>query len=780
MEKNKIFPTLFIILILLSVFVSNLMVINSLQRQNVGKNHTISRIDKIISQNCLNFTDCAAQLNISCVSNLTSSVFSLSCVELSELLIQEPELQNIVQFSIELGYITCLGRYLIEIDDSYIFIGLRGNSDNNSFVAVISGLRSLSPENSSANHLTYLINVSGNSLMLFDREIEATLEFNNDSINIVSTAHSPDWYSDLSDLIWCVVQCMISPGSLATIGCAITLIPCFIEDDFCLLTLLFCGLALVECILSCIFYPHQYDAPPEPSIIVSTSQGVVGQEIFFDGTDSTDPNDFNWAGVYYRDIVYYLWDFGDGSYASGPAVSHVYNSPGNYIVTLTAYDSLGISASISVPLQILDAFVDDDISPPIIIITYIGDFTDGDPGYWAVSTSDLSNIASMEVLIDSQSIGNSNGNYNVPNIIGSHTIVVKATDADDTPLTAVGTHSLELVDDDTIAPFIQLNYLVGDGTDGNPGIFSWVISDTDSGIGGDGDTGLSSIEIKVKYISFDGSSNFELTLPSNASGSWALSPNLGDYYMNITAIDNDDDRTLLFDNLISIASINQSIIDDDETPPESYGLTISDDIYSIVISFNASDNSGIASFDFTVEGIQATPISQSQIGDIYLFELKNNWIMEVGIHQLRIELTDADDDRFNDSLTTVIEESFEVTLDKMKQYVNWEISQLNKNVQESLNECWSEPMSNRKFVMNNKLIELMELIDSNLFGEAYDKLLHDIKPKLTGFKTNEIEISWGNGVFNNSWVSCRGLQEVYQQICNKILILITTLSKILE
>ena len=51
----------------------------------------------------------------------------------------------------------------------------------------------------------------------------------------------------------------------------------------------------------------------------------------------------------------------------------------------------------------------------------------------------------------------------------------------------------------------------------------------------------------------------------------------------------------------------------------------------------------------------------------------------------------------------------------------------------------------------------------------YNKLLHDIKPRLTGLKTDENENPWGNGVFINPWVIDKIKQEVFRVECNAIL-----------
>ena len=121
------------------------------------------------------------------------------------------------------------------------------------------------------------------------------------------------------------------------------------------------------------------------------------------------------------------------------------------------------------------------------------------------------------------------------------------------------------------------------------------------------------------------------------------------------------------------------------------------------------------------------------------------------------------------SLSTIVSGTFEITLEEMKQFVNWEIDQLIDKIITSSDDYWRNPASNRKTTMNNKLDELKELINSNDFEDAYDKLLYDIKPKLTGLKTDENEDPWGNGVFNNPWVIYEDLQEEFRVDSNEIL-----------
>jgi large repetitive protein len=63
-----------------------------------------------------------------------------------------------------------------------------------------------------------------------------------------------------------------------------------------------------------------------------TSNGEVGEAITMDGSASRPAE---------GKMVSYHWDFGDGSTATGAAVSHVYATSNTYIITLTVFDEGG-------------------------------------------------------------------------------------------------------------------------------------------------------------------------------------------------------------------------------------------------------------------------------------------------------------------------------------------------------------------------------------------------------------------------------------------------------
>jgi hypothetical protein len=76
---------------------------------------------------------------------------------------------------------------------------------------------------------------------------------------------------------------------------------------------------------------------------------------------------------------------------------------------------------------------------------------------------------------------------------------------------------------------------------------------------------------------------------------------------------------------------------------------------------------------------------------------------------------------------------------------------------------------NKKEAMIAKISELGSLIESEAFPEAYDKLLHDIKPKLTGLKVDENGNIFGNGVFKNPWITGADEQSALTTACDALL-----------
>jgi len=220
------------------------------------------------------------------------------------------------------------------------------------------------------------------------------------------------------------------------------------------------------------------------------------------------------------------------------------NGPNNPL-----YNSLSQSTTI----------IDDDDISPIITYSYNGDETDGNSGEIIVSASD-----NVGLSVDPS------GTYPVPNTLGPHYFEFSATDNDNDrdsdSLTTILTVLKVITDDDTIAPIISIIY-TGNYFDDDAGYFSWEISDTDDGIGGDNDLGLNGIVIHGTYESTIGLPDEQFLLPFTETGIWNLPTFPGIYRLYITAFDNDDDRTLEVDALSTYLLQGQVILDDDSIWP---------------------------------------------------------------------------------------------------------------------------------------------------------------------------------------------------------------------
>lgn len=106
-----------------------------------------------------------------------------------------------------------------------------------------------------------------------------------------------------------------------------------------------------------------------------------------------------------------------------------------------------------------------------------------------------------------------------------------------------------------------------------------------------------------------------------------------------------------------------------------------------------------------------------------------------------------------------------------------EVDQLIEMVQDSPKDCWRRPAGLRKHVIIKKLSVVRDLIEEEDYADAYDKMLHDIKPKLTGLKTDENEEPWSRCRWNKlwpwlAWVKCVDLREEFRLKCNSILTLL--------
>jgi PKD repeat protein len=100
---------------------------------------------------------------------------------------------------------------------------------------------------------------------------------------------------------------------------------CIFHIAFCLLQN--SALASTNCTLE---DGHFYTTKPVANFTYSPFTPTINTEVNFDASESYCPD----GGT----ISSYQWDFNDGNNGTGPTVSHIYRSPGNFIVNLTVTD----------------------------------------------------------------------------------------------------------------------------------------------------------------------------------------------------------------------------------------------------------------------------------------------------------------------------------------------------------------------------------------------------------------------------------------------------------
>ena len=106
--------------------------------------------------------------------------------------------------------------------------------------------------------------------------------------------------------------------------------------------------------------PAMNNTPPTAVISSSVAVGNVPLQVQFDGSSSTDSD---------GTVISYQWDLGDGGTATGPQVTHTYNSAGTFTATLTVTDDGGLTDSVTTPVLVSDPPPEDGNILPVAAIS---------------------------------------------------------------------------------------------------------------------------------------------------------------------------------------------------------------------------------------------------------------------------------------------------------------------------------------------------------------------------------------------------------------------------
>ncbi len=445
--------------------------------------------------------------------------------------------------------------------------------------------------------------------------------------------------------------------------------------------------------------------------------------------------------------------------------------PDNYPGELNTYNLKVVGAAITSSSSIFDtedltiSLLDDDDSPPTIeYINFQATYLDSDNQITVVTcVADPSGI--YQVILESEGmeyIGSTlDGHFFeiiIPNpvILGMHEFTLRVSDNDNDRSNdrseISSSFQFEINDDDRCYPVIQWFY-TGDYTDGNPG----------------------SIDVDA----FDPINGDDYGLAVDPSGIYTVQNLIEtDQIFTFTASDNDNEQNGIIpdDSLSTTVTIPITLTDDDISGPAVIINILEYSLFNtggIQVLFEVVATDLESSVDLTSIDIWAANQHFTTLGThtIVVDEFKK--------YSITTEVKNADLDRGSiDQETSKVTLHFDISNEIVKNLILDEIEDMRVFIQSTSDTNWRCPATFRKYAINEKLEDVKELIALEQYTRAYNVLLHDVKPKLTGLKTTEDEVAWGCGTYRKPWVTNSVLQENFRDQINSILWGINILAKI--
>ena len=237
----------------------------------------------------------------------------------------------------------------------------------------------------------------------------------------------------------------------------------------------------------------------------------------------------------------------------------------------------------------------------------------------------------------------------------------------------------------------------------------------------------------------------------NPESNWDVLHELGSYRIYATAIDTNANDNSAYSGIVLIK-------DDDTSAPTvkvNYLTSITEG-QDLVIDVIAEDNRNISSIIITFQG------NAYDITTLKTLTLSTS-TFEEDSYSFMVSVTDNDDDWTGDKST----------FNNNGNAYNFIINAVPSTNLLDMIDALIEEVSEDKCIKNqqamlNKLGELRSDAVNGLYTDAYDKLLHDIKPKLTALKMDELGNTFGDGIFKNPW-ACASKFAIYEELCNAIL-----------
>jgi hypothetical protein len=205
---------------------------------------------------------------------------------------------------------------------------------------------------------------------------------------------------------------------------------------------------------------------------------------------------------------------------------------------------------------------------------------------------------------------------------------------------------------------------------------------------------------------------------------------------------------------------------DDDTTVDIANLAIAVTPGIITVTFTDIDQSGITLTTFPdVDGMPVFDYTLSVTGNAWTITFPNAWAGSPGTHIVSIPLSDLDNDRPFDQASAVVAIPFTIAVGDI---IKEQLLALEQDVLSATS--WKKNDLESKMIA--KIDEVIALYEAGNYKRACSKLLHDIKPKLTGLKTDENGHRWGCGKFKKPWITSKIEQSNFASTIDEILALL--------
>ena len=182
-----------------------------------------------------------------------------------------------------------------------------------------------------------------------------------------------------------------------------------------------------------------------------------------------------------------------------------------------------------------------------------------------------------------------------------------------------------------------------------------------------------------------------------------------------------------------------TIWDDDVNPPNITSFEIIETPININFNFEVlneidGDDMGLSYIKVFVDDelvLDYVPYATETCFSFTITDIFGDWFMEIGTHDIGIEVVDNDFDVPNDALDSFITATFETSLEDMYEYIYWQLQVLKEYIEDNVYSCFSRSWSKKISCAQWQLDKAFEYVENGyitcaLFHDAVAKVLVQI------------------------------------------------------